>query len=80
MLFRSGIPEVVEDGVTGLLVPPDDPAALADALNALIREPARAAEFGARGRNRAVAEFSWDTIAARTADLYDSLVPGQAKP
>ena len=76
----GGIPEVVADGETGLLVPPNDETALAAAINALIREPARAAEFGARGRNRAVAEFSWDTIAARTADLYDSLVPGQAKP
>ena len=35
----GGIPEVVADGVTGLLVPPDDPASLADALNALVRDP-----------------------------------------
>jgi alpha-maltose-1-phosphate synthase len=69
----GGIPEVVEDGRTGLLVRPDDEAALALAINALIDDPARAAEFGARGRARAVAEFSWDTIAAQTADLYASL-------
>jgi starch synthase len=69
----GGIPEVVADGRTGLLVPPDDEAALANAINALIDDPARAAEFGARGRARAAADFSWDTIAAQTADLYASL-------
>jgi len=69
----GGIPEVVENGVNGLLVPPDDETALAQAINALIEDPARAAEFGARGRARAVAEFSWDAIAAQTARLYASL-------
>jgi alpha-maltose-1-phosphate synthase len=72
----GGIPEVVADGRTGLLVPPGDEVALAEAINALIRAPARAAEFGARGRARAVAEFSWDQIAAQTAELYAGLVPG----
>jgi starch synthase len=49
----GGIPEVVSDGETGLLVPPDDPAALAGALNALIGDPGRAAAMGAAGRKRA---------------------------
>ena len=66
----GGIPEVVEDGVTGLLVPPDDPAALAGALNALLRDPARAAAMGRAGRRRAVDEFSWDAVAVQTAALY----------
>jgi alpha-maltose-1-phosphate synthase len=74
----GGIPEVVSDGETGLLVPPGDETALADAINALIRDPATAAEFGARGRARAVADFSWDAIAAQTADLYTSLLAGRA--
>ena len=69
----GGIPEVVADGETGLLVPVGDETALASATNALIRDPARAAELGARGRQRAVAEFSWDTIAAQTAQLYEEL-------
>ncbi len=69
----GGIPEVVADGETGLLVPVGDEAALASAVNVLIRDPARAAEFGARGRQRAVAEFSWDRIAAQTAELYADL-------
>jgi len=70
----GGIPEVVADGVTGLLVPPGDEASLAEAVNALIREPGQAIAFGARGRERAVTEFSWDRIAAQTADLYARLV------
>jgi starch synthase len=69
----GGIPEVVADGETGRLVPPGDERALAGAVNALIANPAMAAEFGARGRKRAVAEFSWDKIAAQTADLYAGL-------
>jgi starch synthase len=69
----GGIPEVVAYGETGLLVPAGDETALATAINALIRDPARASELGARGRQRAVAEFSWDRIAAQTADLYAEL-------
>jgi starch synthase len=69
----GGIPEVVADGETGLLVPAGDEAAFASAINALIRDPARAAMFGTRGRQRAVVEFSWDRIAAQTAELYADL-------
>jgi alpha-maltose-1-phosphate synthase len=69
----GGIPEVVEGGVTGLLVPPDDTAALADALNALLRDPVRAEAMGRAGRERAVKSFSWDTVAAQTASLYAEL-------
>jgi starch synthase len=72
----GGIPEVVTDGVTGLLVPPDDPPALAAALNDLARDPARAAAYGQAGRDRAVTEFSWQSVAAATAGLYAELVKG----
>ena len=69
----GGIPEVVDDGETGLLVPPDDPAALADGLNTLLRDPDRATWMGQRGRKRAIAEFGWPAIAAQTATLYAEL-------
>jgi len=69
----GGIPEVVEGSVTGLLVPPDDPASLADALNALLRDPGRARAMGLAGRERAVTEFSWGAVAAQTAELYAGL-------
>ena len=69
----GGIPEVVDGGVTGLLVPPDDPASLSDALNLLLRDEGRAAAMGLAGRKRAVTEFSWHTVAERTAALYAEL-------
>jgi starch synthase len=69
----GGIPEVVADGDTGLLVPPGEPGPLADALNTLLRDPDRARAMGQAGRKRAIAEFGWPAIAAQTAALYEEL-------
>ena len=75
----GGIPEVVADGVTGLLVPyaPAYPegfeAALAEAVNSLVTDPDRAAGMGKAGRARADREFGWDAIARRTVEVYGSL-------
>jgi alpha-maltose-1-phosphate synthase len=78
----GGIPEVVTDGETGLLVPPADPPALARAINTLAADGRRAAEMGRLGRKRAAADFGWDSIAAQTAGLYAELAatspPGRA--
>ncbi|MGH9366506.1 MAG: glycosyltransferase family 4 protein [Thermoanaerobaculia bacterium] len=60
----AAIPEVVEDGVTGLLVPPRDPEALAGALVALAADPGRARAMGDAGR-RAVAAYTPERVAAR---------------
>ena len=70
----GGIPEVVADGETGLLVPAGEPEPLADALNVLLRDPGRARAMGQAGRKRAVSEFGWPAIAAQTAGLYAELV------
>jgi len=70
----GGIPEVVADGETGLLVPPGEPEPLTEALNTLLRDPDRADAMGQAGRKRAVSEFGWSAIAAQTADLYAELV------
>jgi starch synthase len=86
----GGIPEVVIDGETGLLVPfssagdgspePADPsgfvAGLAERLNALVEDPARAAEMGRAGRARAVSAFAWGAIAEQTAAVYRRLAAG----
>ena len=69
----GGIPEVVADGETGLLVPAGEPEPLAAALNMLLSDPDRAAAMGQAGRKRAVVEFGWPAIAAQTADLYAEL-------
>ncbi len=70
----GGIPEVVADGVTGLLVPPGDEIELAAALDGLVRAPSLAAAMGQAGRDRAVAEFAWSAVAAQTAALYAKVI------
>lgn len=76
----GGIPEVVRDGVTGLLVPPDDPAALAAACAALLRDRERAARIGRAGKERVAAEFGIDRLAGETAALYRSLLQDRLRP
>ncbi|MBX5488275.1 glycogen synthase [Mycolicibacterium hassiacum] len=72
----GGIPEVVADGRTGVLVPydPADPTGyqrgLADAVNALVADPARAQRYGQAGRQRCIEEFSWSRIADQTLEIY----------
>jgi len=65
----SSIPEIVVDGETGLLVPPDDPSALAAALNRVLTDPAG---YGERGRARARGEFSVAQMTDRTLAVYES--------
>lgn len=72
----GGIPEVVDDGRTGLLVhyDPADAAAferdLAEGVNSLVADPQRAATYGAAGRARCIEEFSWAQIAEQTLEIY----------
>jgi phosphatidylinositol alpha-1,6-mannosyltransferase len=64
----GGAAEAVEDGVTGLVVRrPEDPREVAAAIEALLEDPVRRAEMGRASRKRAVAEFSYDVLAARLA-------------
>lgn len=80
----GGIPEIVVEGETGFLVPlgptdpvtgePDDPSAfaagLADRINRLLEDPARALQMGRAGRIRAIEHFSWTAAAEKTVDVY----------
>jgi colanic acid/amylovoran biosynthesis glycosyltransferase len=63
----SGIPELVKDGRTGLLVPPRDAQALADALERMYRDPALRRRLGGAGRQKVVQEFNLYTNAAALA-------------
>jgi glycosyltransferase involved in cell wall biosynthesis len=72
----GGTAEIVQDGGTGLLVPPAEPAPLADAAAALLGNPRRARALGDAGRRRAVASFGMDTQVARTLALWEELVSG----
>lgn len=67
----GGIPEAVQDGASGLLVPPGDPEALAEALLRLLADPDYARLLGEKGRQRAVAEFTWPRVAARLMEALE---------
>jgi glycogen(starch) synthase len=69
----GGIPDKVSDGVTGLLVAPADPAALAAALGAVASDRPRREAMGAAGRRRVVSEFSCPVLVDRTLALYEEL-------
>ncbi|MBM3496086.1 MAG: glycosyltransferase family 4 protein, partial [Armatimonadetes bacterium] len=66
----GGLPEVVEDQLTGLLVPPDDWEALADALLRLAMDPSLRARLGEAARLRVRERFSIETLLDRMAELY----------
>lgn len=69
----GGIPEVVQDGRTGLLVPPRNPQALADAILRILQDPSTRARFGEAGRARVAAEFSADRMVRETIGIYERL-------
>ncbi len=70
----GGLPEIVEDGRTGLLVAPGDAQALARALVELAGDPERREQMGADARGRALAEFSLDRCADRIDELYRAVI------
>jgi glycosyltransferase involved in cell wall biosynthesis len=77
----GALPEVVgNDGETGLLVPPDDPGALAGAIARLLDDPALRAKLGAAGRERVVRRFTWQVTAAGTAECYQAMLDGRPLP
>jgi glycosyltransferase involved in cell wall biosynthesis len=71
----GGLPEMVEDGETGYLVPPSDVTALSGRLRLLILDPKRRRAMGTAGRERTHNHFSIDRMVAEMAAIYDSLVP-----
>ena len=71
---HGGTPEIVKDGVTGLLVPPGDEAALAQALLRLCCDPNLSAALGARAKALVTERFTWQFQARRLAGYYDELV------
>ena len=70
----GGLPYLVEDGVTGSLVPPADAQALATAVSELLSDPERRNEMGAAARSRVLSELTWDHIARRTSEFYSQVL------
>jgi len=66
----GGLPDTVQDGKTGLLVPPANPAALADAVTELLADPARRLEMGRRGREHCLRQFDINATVASVEAVY----------
>lgn len=73
----GGVPEVVADAETGILVEPGDPGALASAIEELLASPDRARDLGERGRRRAAAQFDVRQMLQRTKVVYADLLREQ---
>ncbi len=71
---NGGPAETIIDGVTGYLVPPEDPDALADRVLTLLRDPALRARMGQAGRAHVLENFTASAYAARISDLIDTLI------
>jgi glycosyltransferase involved in cell wall biosynthesis len=72
----ASVPEIVEDGVTGLLVPPDDAGGLADAMAELASDPVRRGALGEAGRARAASQFSLERMVSSTVAVYEGVLGG----
>jgi D-inositol-3-phosphate glycosyltransferase len=73
----GALPDVVVDGITGLLVTPRKPRELAAALRGLLGQPALGEQYGAAGRDRAWARFGWERVAGETARVYERATADQ---
>jgi glycosyltransferase involved in cell wall biosynthesis len=65
--------DTVADGVTGLLVPPRDPVALADRLRTLLASPGLRGSLGSAALRRVRSRYGWDSVAAETEAVYGQL-------
>ena len=75
----GAFPEVIEDGISGLLVPPGDPAALAGAIERVLDDTKLRQRLGRDGRRRIVDHFSWRETATRTLELYEDVRANRTK-
>jgi glycosyltransferase involved in cell wall biosynthesis len=73
----GGLPEVVVEGETGLLVAPEDPGALATTIAGLLSDPARRAAMGERGREVALSRFGVDRMVREYEAVYEELLAGR---
>jgi glycosyltransferase involved in cell wall biosynthesis len=73
----GGLPEIVEDGDSGLLVPPADPVALAQAVDRLLADPVLRDRLAAAGQRRVAAQFTQEVMTNKTLALYRELLAGK---
>jgi phosphatidylinositol alpha-1,6-mannosyltransferase len=70
----GGIPDAIEDGVTGFLVNPNDPDDTAAAIGRILTDHELASRMGTQGRARVVRTFTWQATGKRVQDILDSVV------
>ncbi|MGH7918000.1 MAG: glycosyltransferase, partial [Candidatus Binataceae bacterium] len=68
----ASMPEIVEDGVNGFIVPPNDPTALREKIAWLLNNPHHAAAMGKAGRQRVLDRFTWPAVVRRCLEAYAS--------
>ena len=66
----GAVPEMIENGISGLIVPPENPSALADALGLIIRDPIRAQKLGIAAHQRVLEQFSVQQMVGRYTKLF----------
>jgi glycosyltransferase involved in cell wall biosynthesis len=76
----GGIPEIVENGVSGLLVPPRDPDALSSAISHLLLNPETRRAMGRAARDRVLRDFSWEAVARRSTLVYEAAMESPRDP
>ena len=70
----GGIPEMIEDGVDGVLIPANDSEALADSLTRLAEDKTLRADMGRRARDSVIRRYNWKEAASRTLEYYEEVV------
>ena len=70
----GGIPEIIEDGKNGCLVPPENEKKIADALNVMLNDRERLNKMGKYGRFLATERFSWHQVAENTLAVYEQVL------
>jgi glycosyltransferase involved in cell wall biosynthesis len=75
----GSIPEIVDDGVTGFIVPPRDPEALADAIIGLLKDEKLRRQMGENAYKKLKTDLSWDKIAEKTIEVYEKAIVGFKK-
>src|SRR5690606_23516726 len=75
----GGLPDMVEEGQNGSIVPPNDPTALAEALIDLLNDDEKRERFGQHSLHLAREKYSWDAVARQTAELYAQVIEENKK-
>jgi glycosyltransferase involved in cell wall biosynthesis len=76
----GGIPEIVDDGVDGVLVPPGNPEALAEAIAGLLKDPERLGKMAGAGRDKVTRRFSFQTMVKQYEEIYDAALKRKGVP